>query len=50
MLGRRVLRLHEGPLPAGSTSLRFDAGSLAPGVYVVRKADGSAETPFTIAR
>ena len=50
VLGRRVLRLHEGPLPTGRTSLRFEAGALAPGVYFVRKADGSAETAFTIAR
>ncbi len=56
VLGRRVLRLHEGPLPAGRTSLRFDAGVLAPGAYFVRATgagaatgDGAA-TAFTVIR
>lgn len=49
VLGRRVLRLHEGPLPAGSTSLDLDAGALAPGVYFVRAAGADAAT-FTATR
>jgi hypothetical protein len=39
-LGRRVALLHDGPAPAGTLSLRFDAGALAPGAYLLR-----ADTP-----
>jgi hypothetical protein len=49
VLGRRALLLHEGPLPTGRTSLRFDAGALAPGVYFVRTAGADAAT-FTVTR
>ena len=35
-LGRRVAVLHDGPLTAGAHDLAFEAGSLAPGVYVVQ--------------
>lgn len=35
-LGRRVARLHDGPLGAGDHALRVDAGRLPPGVYAVR--------------
>src|SRR5690606_5104981 len=49
VLGRRVLRLHEGPLPAGSTSLDLDAGALAPGGYFGRAAGADAAT-FTVTR
>ncbi len=34
-LGRRVAVLHDGPMTAGSHDLAFEAGALAPGVYVI---------------
>jgi len=40
-LGRRVAALHDGPVDSGSHALALDAGSLAPGVYIVR-ATGAA--------
>jgi hypothetical protein len=42
VLGREVAVLHEGPLPPGSHALRFDAGELPGGVYVVRAVAGEA--------
>lgn len=40
-LGRRVARLHDGPLAAGDHALRVDVERLPPGVYSVR-ATGTA--------
>src|SRR5690606_20337223 len=39
VLGRRVGLVHDGPLGRGTHRLRFDAGGLPAGTYVVR-ADG----------
>ena len=36
VLGRRVATLHDGRLAAGTHTLRFEAGALPSGVYVVR--------------
>jgi hypothetical protein len=36
VLGRRVLVLHEGMMPAGSNTLGLDGSRLAPGTYIVR--------------
>ena len=33
-LGRRVMLVHDGPLPAGRHALAFDADGLAPGLYI----------------
>ncbi|MDX1419326.1 MAG: hypothetical protein R3181_05115 [Rubricoccaceae bacterium] len=41
-LGREVAVLHDGPLGAGRHALSVEAGSLPPGVYVVRVAAGEA--------
>ena len=38
LLGRRVAVLHEGPLAVGTHALRWEAGALPSGVYVVRAA------------
>lgn len=35
-LGRRLAVLHDGPLAAGVHPMAFDAGAVAPGVYVVQ--------------
>ncbi len=40
VLGRRVAVLVEGPLAAGTHTLRLDARALAPGAYVVRATAG----------
>ena len=52
VLGRRVTALASGPLPAGDQSVRWDAGALAPGLYVVRLQAGAvaASQTITIAR
>ncbi len=41
-LGREVGTLHDGTLAEGEHALRFDAGGLAPGTYVVRAAGDAA--------
>lgn len=38
VLGRKMAVLHDGPLAAGTNSLRLDVTGLPPGVYVVRAA------------
>jgi hypothetical protein len=43
-LGRRVAMLHDGPIAAGTYPMTFDAGSLPPGLYVVRVTDGQGGT------
>ena len=43
-LGRRVSLLHEGELRAGTYSLRVEAGSLPPGLYLVRATDNRGST------
>jgi hypothetical protein len=40
LLGREVALLVDGQLPVGSYSVRFDAGGLASGMYVVRMTAG----------
>jgi len=43
--GRRVATLADGERPAGTHTLRWDAGGVAPGVYVVRvEAAGEVRT------
>ena len=51
-LGRRVARLHDGPLAAGATVLDLPASALPPGVYAVRVVAGhhAATALVTIAR
>ncbi len=44
VLGRRVGRLHEGPLGAGRHTLVWDAQGLSAGVYVLRAVVDGAET------
>ncbi len=41
VLGRRVARLHEGPLGAGEHRLTLDAAGLPAGVYLVRAEVGA---------
>ncbi len=36
VLGREVARVHDGPLAAGTHTLRIDASQMPPGVYTVR--------------
>ncbi len=50
--GRRVAVLHDGPLPAGTHRLAFDARGLASGAYFVRATGpaGDATQRVTIAR
>lgn len=43
-LGRRVSLLHEGELRAGTYNLRVEAGSLPPGLYLVRATDNRGAT------
>ena len=52
VLGRRVATLADGSLPAGDQALTWDAGALAPGLYVVRLQAGSeaASRTVTLAR
>jgi hypothetical protein len=52
MLGRVAAALHAGPAPAGTLSLGLDAGTLAPGTYLVRVIAGSMATsaPLTVVR
>ena len=40
VLGREVLRIHDGPLASGPHNFSFDAASLSPGLYVVRARAG----------
>ena len=51
-LGRRVRRLHSGPLPPGRHAIGLDARNLTPGVYLVRAAAGvgTASRTLTVAR
>ena len=51
-LGRRVALVHDGVLPAGAHRLPLDVSGLAPGLYLVRVATGSATTAIrvTVAR
>ena len=51
-LGRRVAVLHDGEMAAGTTVLRLDAASLAPGIYIVRAAtsSGVASQRLTVVR
>jgi hypothetical protein len=50
--GREVAVITEGGRPAGVSSVVFDAGSLAPGAYVLRLTAGGAQVSrmITIAR
>lgn len=50
--GRRVARLHRGPLAAGPHRLSWDARAAAPGVYLVRAAlaGGAVSAPVTVLR
>jgi hypothetical protein len=41
-LGREVATLLDGEVPAGINSVRFDAGSLASGIYYYEIAAGAA--------
>ncbi len=52
VLGREVLRLHDGTLAAGPHRLALDAGALPSGVYVVRAvtSEGTASRTLTVAR
>jgi hypothetical protein len=52
MLGRRVEVVSEGHAPRGSFEVSFDAGRLAPGVYIVTidAAAGRAARTFTVMR
>lgn len=42
VLGRTVRVLHDGPVPAGASTVGLEASGLAPGPYVVRAAGGGA--------
>ncbi|HEX8385998.1 MAG TPA: T9SS type A sorting domain-containing protein, partial [Rubricoccaceae bacterium] len=46
--GRRVARLFAGARPAGTQTVTFDTGRLAPGVYTVRLAAGGGATSQAI--
>jgi hypothetical protein len=52
LLGREVLRLHDGPLAAGTHALGLDAAGLSAGLYVVRaaSASGTAVRRVTVVR
>ena len=52
VLGREVTRLADGPRAAGSHRQSFDAGRLAPGVYLARLTTGTAvrAVRFTVVR
>ena len=52
LLGREVLRLHDGPLAVGTHPLAMDASALAAGLYVVRaaSASGTATRRVTVVR
>jgi hypothetical protein len=52
VLGREVVALHEGSLPAGATRLALDAGALPAGLYVVRVVSGdqASSAQFSVAR
>ena len=43
-LGRRVALIHEGSVRAGTYALRVEAGSLPPGLYMVRATDSRGAT------
>ncbi len=43
-LGRRVALLHDGALRPGTYTVRFDAESLPPGLYIVRAHDSRGNT------
>ena len=51
-LGRRVARLHDGPLVSGAHVLPLDARGLAPGVYLVRASGeaGAVSRSLTVVR
>lgn len=52
VLGRRVARLHDGPLPVGEHTLSVPTAALPAGVYSVRVRGGAGPTTarFTVAR
>jgi hypothetical protein len=52
ILGRRVARLHDGPLAAGSHPVEIDGTALPAGLYVVRavSASGTATRRVTVVR
>lgn len=43
LLGREVSILAEGPMPAGSHTVDFEAGRLSPGLYLYRLSTGGAQ-------
>ena len=47
-LGREVAVLVDGPLPASTQTIAFDAYGLAPGVYVVRLEAGSVRSALAV--
>lgn len=52
ILGRRIVRLHDGPLAAGTHPVALDAAALPAGLYLVRaaSASGAATRRVTILR
>ena len=43
-LGRRVALIHDGDVRPGTYTLRFDAGQLPPGLYLVRATNGRGQS------
>ena len=52
LMGRRVALLVEGPQPAGTQTVAWDTGALAPGLYVLRLESGAAhaQRPVVVVR